>query len=158
MEGEFRVNWPAIVEEAKQRRKAQKLTQERLAELAGVSTPTISHFESGKKDLQLSTVNSILKVLGMLDERTLIFPDPRPRRDFDRMSVVFDGRDGDKTVRCAISEEALGDHFGDNDRRSLSLNGNPLSTERLRAASSAGSRGPGRPRRCLRCRGCVTPG
>jgi DNA-binding XRE family transcriptional regulator len=47
MERQFRINWPAIVEEAKQRRKSQKLTQQRLGELAGVSTPTISHFERG---------------------------------------------------------------------------------------------------------------
>jgi transcriptional regulator with XRE-family HTH domain len=115
MEKRFRINWPAIVEEAKQRRKAQRLTQERLAELAGVSTPTISHFESGKKDIQLSTINSILRVLGMLDERMLNFPDPKPRYDSARMSVVFEGRDDTQTVRCAISDEALEDHFGDTD-------------------------------------------
>ena len=58
--------------------KTQKLTQQRLAELAGVSTPTVSHFESGQKDLQLSTITSILGVLGMLDERTLILRDADP--------------------------------------------------------------------------------
>ncbi len=112
MEGEFRVNWPAIVEEAKQRRKAQKLTQERLAKLAGVSTPTISHFESGKKDLQLSTVNNILKVLGMLDERTLVLRDADPEPW--GLDIRFEARDGDKAVKCAIQYEALADHFGAN--------------------------------------------
>jgi DNA-binding XRE family transcriptional regulator len=67
-----RVNWPAIVEEARQRRKGQKLTQQRLAELAGVSTPTISRSENGAKDIQLSSVTSILGVLGMIDDRALI--------------------------------------------------------------------------------------
>jgi predicted transcriptional regulator len=74
MERQFRINWPAIVEEAKQRRKGQKLTQQRLGKLAGVSTPTISHFEGGERDIQLSTVTNILGVLGMLDERVLVLP------------------------------------------------------------------------------------
>lgn len=51
----------------------------------------------------------------MLDERTLVFSDPKSRYDSERMSVVFEGRDGEKKVRCLISEEALEDHFGDND-------------------------------------------
>ena len=76
MERQFRINWFAIVEEAKQRRKSQKLTQQRLGELAGVSTPTISHFEGGERDIQLSTVTNILGVLGMLDERVLVFRMP----------------------------------------------------------------------------------
>jgi transcriptional regulator with XRE-family HTH domain len=115
MEGNFRINWPAIVEEARQRRKRQKLTQRRLGELAGVSTPTISRFESGEKDIQLSSVTSILAVLGMMDDRTLIFADKGARYDSLRDVAVFEGKDGDKTIRCAISREALEDHFeGDN--------------------------------------------
>jgi transcriptional regulator with XRE-family HTH domain len=115
MERQFRINWPAIVEEAKQRRKAERLTQVRLAELASVSTPTISRFESGDRDIQLSSVTSILGVLGMLDERTLVFPNPCARKDSMRDVVVFEGEDGDKVVPCAISREALDDHFdGDN--------------------------------------------
>lgn len=78
-----------------------------------MSAPTISHFESGQKDIQLSTVTRILGVLGMLDERVLAFPDPEPRYDPDRMSVWFEGRDGELTVQCAVSKEALDDHFGD---------------------------------------------
>jgi transcriptional regulator with XRE-family HTH domain len=92
------------------------LTQKRLAELAGVSTPTVSHFESGARDVQLSSITRILSVLGMLDERVLTFPDePRPRFDSPSEVVVFEGRDGDKVVRCRISEEALEDHFGADD-------------------------------------------
>jgi len=91
------------------------LTQQRLAALAGVSAPTVSHFENGQKDIQLSTITRILGVLGMLDERVLTFPDPQPYYDAGRMSVWFEGRDGDTTVRCAISEEALEDHFGNTD-------------------------------------------
>lgn len=83
--------------------------------MAGVSTPTVSHFENGQKDIQLSTITRILGVLGMLDERGLTFPDPKPHYDSARMSVWFDGRDGETIVHCAISVEALEDHFGDRD-------------------------------------------
>jgi transcriptional regulator with XRE-family HTH domain len=111
MERKFRLNWPAFVEEAKQRRKAQNLTQQRLATLAEVSTPTVSRFEGGEKDIQLSSVIRILGVLGMLDQRVLIFPEPRERYNGDRLIVVFWGEDGDKEVRCTIGQEALADHF-----------------------------------------------
>lgn len=109
MERQFCINWQAIVEEAKQRRKAQRLTQSRLAEMAAVSTPTISRFESGDKDIQLSTVMRILTVLGMNDQRSLIFPE-RKAYSASR-TVIFLGKDGDKEVVCAISDEALADHF-----------------------------------------------
>jgi transcriptional regulator with XRE-family HTH domain len=116
MERMFRINWPAVVEEAKQRRKEQKLTQKRLARLAGISTPTISRFESGSEDITVSSVTAILGVLGMLDRRALNFPDPRPYYDARRSVVLFDGTDGGAAVQCAISREALEDHFGRDDR------------------------------------------
>jgi len=43
------------------------LTQVRLAQLVGISTPTISRFEKGEKDIQISTALRILTVLGMTD-------------------------------------------------------------------------------------------
>jgi transcriptional regulator with XRE-family HTH domain len=100
-----------LVEEAKQRRKSQRLTQQRLATLAGVSTPTVSRLEGGEKDIQLSSAISILTVLGMVDERHLVFPDPKERYDFDRDIVLFRGKEGERTILCAISQEALEDHF-----------------------------------------------
>lgn len=112
MERQFQINWQALVEEARLRRKSQRLTQQRLATLAGVSTPTVSRLEGGEKDIQLSSAISILTVLGMVDERHLIFPDPKERYDFGRSIVLFRGKDGKKTVECAISREALEDHFG----------------------------------------------
>jgi len=52
-------------------------------------------------------------MLGMLDERVLIFPDIVARSTGE--AVVFKGKDGDKIVMCAINREALEDHFdGDN--------------------------------------------
>lgn len=51
-------------------------------------------------------------MLGMIDQRNLIFPDaPNARYDFERMIVVFFGKEGEKSVRCAISSEALNDHY-----------------------------------------------
>jgi hypothetical protein len=47
--------------------------------------------------------------------RDLSFPAPEERYVFDRGVVVFWGQDGEKRVECAISREALNDHFhGDN--------------------------------------------
>ncbi|MFH1653569.1 MAG: DUF1488 family protein [Pseudomonadota bacterium] len=92
-----------------------------MATLADVSTPTISRFENDKKDIQLSSIISILTVLGMVDERHLIFPEPKERYDFDQSAILFSGKDGEKIVQCAISKEALEDYFGDNDKDLLKL-------------------------------------
>jgi hypothetical protein len=73
----------------------------------------VSRFESGAKDIQLSTVMRILAVLGMTDKRTLVFAATKKfRYDTERGVVVFSGYDADKLVKCAISTEALMDHFG----------------------------------------------
>lgn len=51
-----------------------------------------------------------------MDGRTLIFPGSDGRYDSGRMVFLFSGNDGEKTVPCAISYEALADHFdGDNE-------------------------------------------
>ncbi len=121
MERKFQINWPATVEEAKQRRKSQKLTQQRLATLAGVSTPTISRFESDGKDIQLSSALNILGVLGMTDQRRLDFAKPEPIYLPDRMVVRFLGQDSNKRVRCEITSDALDDHFQGDDRDKLKV-------------------------------------
>lgn len=59
----------------------------------------------------MSSVTRILGVLGMIDDRTLVFADKGARYDSVRDAAVFDGKDGDRTIRCAISREALDDHF-----------------------------------------------
>jgi transcriptional regulator with XRE-family HTH domain len=92
-----------------------KLTQKQLASLAKVSTPTVSRFENNEKDLQLSSVLTILEVLGMTDRRTLVFTDEAFSRDSGD-AIVFWGQDGDTRVRCRISREALDDHFSDGDK------------------------------------------
>ena len=92
-----------------------KVTQKQLAELAKVSTPTVSRFEQVGKDIQMSSALAILNVLGMTDTRTLVFTDPESRYESDR-GVSFRGRDGENRVLCRISREALDDHFSEDDR------------------------------------------
>jgi DNA-binding XRE family transcriptional regulator len=89
----------------------QKFTQERLARLAGVSTPTLSRFENNEKDIQLSSALNILGVLGMTDQRQLYFLDKDVTYLPDRMVVTFWGKTEDKKIRCEISHEALCDHY-----------------------------------------------
>jgi transcriptional regulator with XRE-family HTH domain len=116
MERKFLLNWTILVEEAVRRRHSLNLTQKQLAMLAKVSAPTISRFEQAEKDIQLSTVLSILDVLGMTDKRTLVFPDQEFRQDSITDTIAFWGQEGDKRVLCRISREALEDHFSDQDR------------------------------------------
>lgn len=65
MERNIRLNWPDFIKEALKRRKDQKLTQEQLAILAGVSKPTLSHFEQGKTTITLENAIKILRILGL---------------------------------------------------------------------------------------------
>jgi transcriptional regulator with XRE-family HTH domain len=89
------------------------LTQQQLASLAKVSTPTVSRFEQADKNIHLSSVLAILDVLGMTDKRTLVFDADHKTVDY---SIVFWANDGETRVRCVISREALDDHFSDNGR------------------------------------------
>src|SRR4051794_4926200 len=114
MERQFQLNWPVLVEEAVRRRRRMNLTQKQLASLAKVSTPTISRFEQDDSNLQLSSVLSILDVLGMTDKRMLVF-DQGYTADLDD-SIVFWGSDGDTRVRCRIKLATLDDQFSENGR------------------------------------------
>jgi transcriptional regulator with XRE-family HTH domain len=115
MEREFQVNWPILVEEAVRRRRRLKLTQQQLASLAKVSTPTVSRFEQTDRNIQLSTVLALLDVLGMTDKRTLVFPNQDPGFDAGDAAVLW-GQDGAARVRCRIERAALDDHFSDRGR------------------------------------------
>lgn len=121
MERKFQINWPALIEEAKQRRKKQKLTQQRLADLAKVSAPTVSHFENGEKDIQLSTILKIFEVLGMVDERHLVFLESKTWYDHEKDEVRFKGKDGDKIILCRVELEVLADHFSEDDRNAIKI-------------------------------------
>lgn len=65
MERHIRLNWSGLVEEAIKRRKEQKLTQEQLAVLAGVSKPTLNSFEQSKTTIKLDSAIKILRMLGL---------------------------------------------------------------------------------------------
>ena len=58
-------DWPEIVASAKRRRQEMKLTQRRLAAVAGVSLPTVVKLEAGQ-DIRLSSALAVLKVLDMI--------------------------------------------------------------------------------------------
>lgn len=57
----------------------------------------------------------------MIDERQLVFPEPKGRYDSELEAVFFKGKDREKTVRCAISQEALEDHFGGDNKDPLKI-------------------------------------
>lgn len=48
----------------KEKRKTQKLTQEKLAELSGVGLRFVRDMEQGKKTLRMDKVNQVLKLFG----------------------------------------------------------------------------------------------
>lgn len=109
-----------MVEEAKQRRKKLKMTQQRLAFVAKVSAPTISRFENGEKDIQWSSIHRILSSLGLIDECRLDFPAPNPTYR-SAVGVEFWGKDGKENIQCLISEEALQDCFNSDRQDSLKI-------------------------------------
>ena len=112
MERNLRLNWPALVEEARRRRKAQNLTQQRLAALAEVSTPTVSRFESGARNIELASALAILDALGLVERSPIDFPEKVESYDSDRDVVLFAAKAGESEITCAISGEALEDQFG----------------------------------------------
>ena len=57
----------------------------------------------------------------MLDERILTFPKSASQYDPIRMVVLFTGKDGERIVPCAISQEALKDHFDDDNKESAKM-------------------------------------
>ena len=61
------------------------------------------------RDRTLKTVGAPRSIIPRLD---LEFSAPRIRYDFDRDVVSFSGEAGGNLVHCAISREALEDHFG----------------------------------------------
>jgi transcriptional regulator with XRE-family HTH domain len=59
------IDWRVVVDEAIRRRKRDGLSQRSLAELAGVSLPTVNAFEQGEVRLRFERVIAILETLGM---------------------------------------------------------------------------------------------
>jgi transcriptional regulator with XRE-family HTH domain len=59
------MHFSELTKTIKERREALNVTQETLAELAGVGLRTLKQFESGKGNPTLSTLQKISDVLGM---------------------------------------------------------------------------------------------
>lgn len=62
----------------KERRRAAKLTQQELAEIAGVGTRFVSELERGKPTVQLAEVDAVLRIFG---KRIGIVDSPRELGD-----------------------------------------------------------------------------
>lgn len=77
-----------------------------------MSTPTVSRFESGDKNIQLASALAILEALGMVEHSPIDFPEKIERYDSSRDVVLFAARTRDGEINCAISGEALEDHYG----------------------------------------------
>jgi y4mF family transcriptional regulator len=54
-----------LIEQIKERREVLQLTQEALAELAGVGLRTLKEIESGKGNPTLETIQKLMDVLGL---------------------------------------------------------------------------------------------
>ncbi|MBM3610542.1 MAG: helix-turn-helix transcriptional regulator [Alphaproteobacteria bacterium] len=65
MERYVRLNWQDVVKQAIKRRKEERLTQDQLAILAGISKPTLNSFEQAHTTLKLESAMKILRVLGL---------------------------------------------------------------------------------------------
>ncbi len=73
--------------------------------------------DSASIDMDINPFSAFVakRVRLSLEQHDLRFPEREERFDFDRAVVTFWGQDGENRVRCAISGEALDDHFqGDN--------------------------------------------
>jgi len=80
-------------------------------------TAYLTALDSASIDMNIKPFSAFLaeRVRWSMERHDLTFPAPDERYDSNRMVVAFWGQDGDKRVRCAISREALDDHFaGDN--------------------------------------------
>lgn len=58
------MDYQAIGREIRKRRRAQDMTQEQLAELAGVSVSFIGHIERGARAMSLNTFVRVCRALG----------------------------------------------------------------------------------------------
>ena len=66
MERNVQLDWQGLVREAIKRRKENRLSQKHLAAIAGVNHLGVIKFERMQENIELKTVFSILRVLGLL--------------------------------------------------------------------------------------------
>lgn len=67
----MRINYALIGKRVRETRKQQKISQERLAELTGVSVGYISHIETARKKASLSILIRIANALGITVDELL---------------------------------------------------------------------------------------
>ncbi|EQD76068.1 filamentation induced by cAMP protein Fic [mine drainage metagenome] len=72
-------------------------------------------------DIKPFTAFVVQHVRWSLEQHDLGFPAPEERYILDRGVVVFWGQDGQARVRCAISREAMDDHFKGDDKDKLEV-------------------------------------
>lgn len=77
-------------------------------------TAYLTALDSASIDLNIKPFTEFVgqRVQWSLEQHDLTFPDKEARYNFDRAVVVFWAEDGRRRVRCAVSREALDDHFG----------------------------------------------
>lgn len=63
-----------IAQVVREKRKIKKLTQEKLAEIAGVSSGYIGQIERGEINLSITTIANLISILG-IDANTLFYED-----------------------------------------------------------------------------------
>jgi Fic family protein len=78
----------------------------------------LAALDSASIDLDIKPFTDFIgqRVRWSLEQHDLTFPEKEARYNIDRGVVVFWAQDGKKRVRCAISREALDDHFGGDDK------------------------------------------
>lgn len=64
-----------IGENAKNYRKEAKLSQEKLAAITGLSTASIQQFETGKANISILNLLSIMRALGQIENIASLFPE-----------------------------------------------------------------------------------
>jgi len=89
--------------------------QDRAVYLAGLDRASI--------DMDINPFTNFVaqRVQWSLEQHDLAFPEPDARYVFDRAVVAFWGQDGQTRIRCAISREALDDHFKGDHRDKLEV-------------------------------------
>jgi hypothetical protein len=78
----------------------------------------LTALDSASIDLDIKPFTDFIgqRVRWSLEQHDLTFPEKEARYNIERGVVVFWAKDGKKRVRCAISREALDDHFGGDDK------------------------------------------
>lgn len=74
--------------------------------------PTVSRFESNNKNIELATALAILEPLGLLERSEIEFLEKTVLYDAERDVVLFLAETRNGEITCAVSGEALEDHYG----------------------------------------------